>query len=193
MGDMDDLRERLVGQRFYDNEQEEAFTVVGITSTPPLALLQYDDGVGWDEGASNFTVEEDIAQQAGLDEDGLDSDRYRPLGAGPRINQICDPGEHRWYPWPDKIWPSGPSEQVREEIGGNPRDYYARMARCKRCGLSGDVARQFGFYGEDSRHDTPWFCVECGDAYVNHNLMDRADARCCPDCVTNHDEADTGK
>lgn len=64
MSDIGDLRERLVGRRFYDRKQEESFTVVGITSRPPLALLQYDDGVAWDEGASNFTVNEDVAQRA---------------------------------------------------------------------------------------------------------------------------------
>lgn len=188
MSDIGDLRERLVGRRFYDRKQEESFTVVGITSRPPLALLQYDDGVAWDEGASNFTVNEDVAQRAGLDADGLDSERYRPLGPGPRIDRICEPGSHEWHPWPDTIWPDGPSAEVRERIPGNPRDHYSRMVRCKRCGLSGDVAGQFGPYGTDGRHEAPWFCVECGEAHAGPDLVYVGDFPHCPDCAAETDE-----
>jgi hypothetical protein len=91
MADLKDLPEWLIGQRFYDKQENEGFTVIGVTSTPPLALLQYDDGVGWDEGASNFTADEDTARKVGLDEHGLDSERYRPLGPGPRIDQTAIP------------------------------------------------------------------------------------------------------
>lgn len=114
MTDVKALRDRLVGQRFYDTQEDEAFTVVGITPPPLLALLQYDDGVAWDEGATSFTVSDEVAQQAVLEEHGLDSSRYRPLGPWPRINGICEPEDHAWQPMPDKIWPGGPSEDVRE-------------------------------------------------------------------------------
>ena len=183
MTDVEDLRERLVGQRYYDREQGEAFTVVGITGPPALALLQYDDGVGWDEGASNFTVDEDTARRAMLDKHGLDSERYRLLGPGPRIDQICEPEEHEWFPWPDDLWPDIPSGDLRKQIPGHPRDFYSRIARCKRCGLSGSVAGQFGDYGEGSHHQTPWFCHECGDTFPGRELRYVGDLTHCPECA----------
>jgi hypothetical protein len=188
MSDAEDLRERLFGQRFYDEQEEEAFTVVGITSRPALALLQYDDGVAWDEGASNFTFSEDVAQKAALDEHGLDSERYRPLGPGPRIDQICDPEEHEWFPWPDEIWQGVPSGELREQIPGHPHDFYNRIARCKRCGLSGSVAGQFGEYGVQGHHQTPWFCFECGEPFPGHELEYRRDVPHCPECAAELDE-----
>lgn len=137
MTDIEDLRERLVGQRFYDKQEDETFTVVGITGPPALALLQYDDGVGWDEAASNFTVDKGIARKSGLDEYGLDSERYSKLGPGPRIDQICYPEEHDWFPWPDDLWQDIPSGDQLWHIPGDPRDFYSRITRCRRCGLSG--------------------------------------------------------
>ncbi len=189
MPDVEDLRERLVGQRFYDREQDEAFTVVGVTSRPPLALLQYHDGVSWDEAASNFTVSEDVAQQFRLDEHGLDSERYHPLGAGPRIDQICDPDEHDWHPWPDDIWPSGVPDEVRERVNGHPRTFYDQIVRCKRCGLSGSVAGAFGEYGANGLHQPPWFCFECGEAVAGHEIRYHRDAAHCPECVPEVDES----
>jgi hypothetical protein len=190
MSDVDDLRERLVGQRFYDQEQDESFTVVGITEHPPLALLQYDDGIAWDEGASNFTVSENVAHLSNLDEDGLDSDRYRPLGSGPRLDEICDSGTHKWHPMPDDIWPSGPPEEMKS----NPRDLYNRFVRCKRCGLSGEVVIDFGVYGNRSEEigAPPWFCTRCGDAYANTDLVFRRDSLYCRDCSIDLDGVETG-
>lgn len=188
--DVSDLRERLIGQRFYDRSQDEAFTVVGITPSPPLALLQYDDGVAWDEGATNFTVSGDVAEQVRLDEHGLDSDRYRSLGPGPRIDQICDPEDHAWHPWPDELWPGGPSPEVREQMSDHPRSFYGRIVRCKRCGLSGSVAGQFGFYGSDAQdaHEAPWFCLECGEAHAGSDLVYQGDAPFCSDCASMLDD-----
>lgn len=193
MSDVDDLRERLVGQRFYDREQDESFTVVGFTEAPPLALLQYDDGVAWDEGASNFTVSENVAHQLRLDEDGLDSDRYRPLGCGPRLDEICDTGAHEWHPMPDDIWPSGPPEEVYERVAAHPREFYNRFVRCKRCGLSGDIVSQFGMYGNRSgEHRTPpWYCTRCGNVYADSDLVYRGDVPYCRDCSIELDEVET--
>lgn len=183
MSDVEDLRERLVGQRFYDEDRDESFTVVGITNEPPLALLQYDDGVAWDEGASNVTVSDDVARRVRLDEHGLDAERYQPLGPGPRIDQICTPEDHEWHPWPDVLWPGGLSEEVRTAVPGHPRDLYDRIVRCKRCGLSGSVAGQFGSYGVRGHHQTPWFCFECGEALPGHELEYLGDVPLCPDCA----------
>lgn len=187
MSNGDYLRDRIVGQRFYDREQDESFTVVGITPAPPLALLQSDDGVGWDETATNFTVDEEVADLMRLDEHGLDSDRYRPLGPGPSIAEICEPTDHEWYPPPDRLWPSGPPQEVREAIRENPVDVYARFVRCKRCGLSGDVAGQFGNYGSASSdfHHPPWFCSKCGDVYPDENLVHVENSTFCSEF---HDE-----
>lgn len=187
MTDIESLRDRLVGQRFYDTEQDEAFTVVGVTSPPALALLQYDDGVPWDEGASNFTVDEEVSHRMRLDEHGLDSDRYRQLGPGPRIDQICDVEEHEWHPWPDEVWPNGIPDEMWTEIPGHPRTFYSRFARCKRCGLSGEVAGEFGDYGSRGHHQAPWFCHECGDACAGHELVYRRDVAHCPDCAAEID------
>lgn len=188
MTDIEDLEERLVGERFYDSEQDEAFTVVGFTPAPPLALLQYDDGVAWDEAASAFTVDADTAAASGLDEDGLDAARYRPLGPGPRIDRICPADGHEWTPWPDQVWPNGPTPELRSAVEGRPRDRYTRLARCSRCGLSGDVAGQFGFYGSDGSHGTPWFCTDCGDAFTHTDLVYRGDFQYCRDCAPAEDD-----
>lgn len=188
MANIKDLRERLVGQRFYDKQEDEGFTVVGITSEPPMALLQYDDGVAWDEGAANFTFDEDVAHMANLDEDGLDSDRYRPLGSGPRLDQICEPEEHDWFPWPDDIWQGIPSDDSNEQVPSPSRDFYSRLARCKRCGLSGSVAGQFGGYVKRGHHETPWFCYECGEAHSGHELHYIGDLPYCPECAAAKNE-----
>lgn len=185
MTDIEDLRERLTGERFYDEEQEEAFTVIGFKGPKPLALLQYDDGVGWDESAAAFIVDDIVSQVAGLEEDGLDSERYFPLGSGPQIEQVCEPIEHEWYPWPDKLWPHGVPDEARERIAGHPRDFYNRIARCRRCGLSGAVAGKFGVYGSDSdgQHSAPWFCTECDETVAGFNLVYERDLPFCPDCA----------
>lgn len=179
------LRSRLVGQRFYDRAQEEAFTVVGITERPALALLQYDDGVAWDEGASNFTVSESVASQATLEKHGLDSERYQPLGPGPRIAQICDADTHEWNPNPEELWPGGVPADVRERMVDHPREIYDRIVRCKRCGLSGDVAGQFGMYGMDGNeyHAPPWFCTRCRESYPDAEFEYIGDFPYCSDCA----------
>jgi len=155
LNDNGSLQDRIVEQRFYDEVADEAITVIGITSEPPFALPQYDDGVAWDEGAANFSFDEQVAHRAGLYEYGLDSDRYRPLGPGPRIDQICDPEDHHRFPKPDQIWDGLPSGESRERIPGHPRDFYDRLVRCKRCGLSGSVAGEFDTYGSRGHHQTP--------------------------------------
>lgn len=193
MADVEDLRKRLLGQRFYDKQEDEAFTVVGVTRQPPLALLQYDDGVGWDEAASNFTVNEDTARRTGLDEHGLDSERYHQLGPGPRIDHTCDPDEHDWFPRPDDLWQDVPSGDQRKQTPGHPRDFYNRIARCKRCGLSGSVAGQFGNYGAKGHHQTPWFCHECSDVLPGHELRYVGDVAHCPECAAAKEEERDGE
>lgn len=190
MTDVEALRDRLVGQRFYDSEQEEAFTVVGVRTDPPLALLQYDDGVAWDEGTSHFALSDDVATHMRLDPDGLDSERYRQLGPGPRLDQICEPDAHDWYPEPDTIWPDGPPASVQTRVD-NPQDTYNRLARCKRCGLSGDVAEAFGTYSSEANtmHTLPWFCALCDTAVAGSELVFREDLFYCPDCASDLDDS----
>jgi hypothetical protein len=186
--DLDDLRDRLLGERFFDIDNKEAFTVVGFTS-PGLALLQYDDGTPWDEGVSNYAMTEESARKFGLDEDGLDSERYIPLGAGPRVQQVCAVETHDWFPWPDEIWPGGPSEEVREAMQTHPRDLYNRFVRCRQCGLSASAAAEFGPYSSDGHHQAPWFCHNCGEAHPGNNLVYRREKPHCLDCADQYDEA----
>ena len=102
---------------------------------------------------------------------------------GPRIDGICPADDHEWTPWPDQVWPDGPTAAVRSAVDAQPHDHYARFARCTRCGLSGDVAGQFGFYGSDGNHGTPWFCADCGDAFAAADLVFRGEVRYCRDCA----------
>lgn len=185
MPDVEDLQERLCGQRFFDRERNESFTVVGVTAEPSLALLQYDDGVAWDEGTSNFAVTPFAADQARLEADGLDSERYHPLGPGPRIDQICDVEEHRWHPPLEYLWPGGPPTEVREQLQGHPRSLYNEFVRCKRCGLSGEVASEYGSYADCSggRHTPPWFCSNCRAVYPEREMVYHDDNPYCPSCV----------
>jgi hypothetical protein len=185
--DLDDLRDRQLGKRYYDTELEKSFTVVGFTP-PGLALLQYDDGDSLDEFASSFPKHEEAARKFDLNVDGLDAEEYVPLGGGPRIQQICDVDEHNWFPWPDEIWPGGHSEEARKATQGHPRDFYNRVVRCTRCGLSGDVAGHFGEYGADGHHLAPWFCHECREAHPGHELLLREDRWFCPDCAPEYSD-----
>ena len=191
MSDIEDLRTRLVGKRFYDHANEEAFTVVGITAGSELALLQYDDGVAWDEGASAFSTTEDVAFMMGLSGDGLDSERYTPLGPGPRVDQICDSDAHTWFPTPDQLWPGGPTDDLHDRLETSPRTLYSRLVRCKRCGLSGDVASQFSMYGRQTTgyHHPPWFCTDCGEVFDDADLEYHGDLPYCADCVGELDDA----
>ena len=87
---VDDLEERIVGQRYYDRDNDESFTVVGLSvhgGTPTLALLQYDDGVAWDEMPTPDMIEPDAAEHFRVEEGGIDSERYIPLGPGPSVKQ----------------------------------------------------------------------------------------------------------
>lgn len=118
MTDLDDLRDRLLGKRFYSTEAKESFIVVGVDE-PGLALLQYDDGTPWDEMCSSFILDEDSAERLGLNEHGLDSEQFVPLGAGPRIQQACDVGDHDWFPSPDQVWPDGLPDSIREVEPGH--------------------------------------------------------------------------
>jgi hypothetical protein len=180
--DLDDLRDRQLGHRYFDTERKKSFTVVGFVS-PGLALLQYDDGTALDQFASNFVGDDEAAARFDLNADGLDSEQYVPLGSGPRIQQICDVENHEWFPWPDELWPGGLSDAERAATAGHTRTFYNRVARCKRCGLSADVASEFGQYGSRGWHQAPWFCHECGEAYPGNELLHREGRWFCSECA----------
>ena len=115
----------------------------------------------------------EAAQTFNLDADGLNSRQYVQLGSGPRLQQICDVEEHERFPWPDELWPGGFSDAEQEATAGHPRSFYNRVACCKRCGLSAEVASGFGQYGLRGRHQAPWFCHKCSDAYPGRELLHR--------------------
>lgn len=186
MSDLDNFRDRLLGQRFYSTEAEESFTVVGVDE-PGLALLQYDDGTPWDEMCSGFLLDEDSAERLGLNEDGLDSEQFVPLGAGPRIQQACDVGDHDWFPSPDQVWPDGLPDSIREVEPGHPRDLYNQFVRCKQCGFS---ASTVGSYAAEGHHQAPWFCHDCGEVHPGNDLVYRREKPHCQECASQCDVAE---
>lgn len=179
-----DIRDRIVGNRYYDKEADESFTVVGLSShegKPILALLQYDDGVMWDELSMPDMLSPDDADHFRVEEGGIDSRRYRPLGPGPTLREsdrLCPDGGHKWTPQPDEIWPDGVSEDVSGD--SSPSWLYNRITRCKRCGLSGEVA------GQLKGDDTPWFCARCDEVHegsaLSYFVDGWQDTPVCDDC-----------
>jgi hypothetical protein len=179
-----DLRDRVVGSRFYDKANDECFTVIDIDThdgKPVLALLQYDDGVAWDEAPSPDMFPPEGAEVFGLEEGGIDSERYVPMGAGPTLSQsgeLCPDGSHEWNPRPDEIWPDGVPDNLPQ--ASRARDVYNRIARCKRCGLSSDVALQY------LTQDTLWFCSNCDEVYstevLSYSVPGSEDVPLCPEC-----------
>lgn len=181
MENLEDLMDRLVGQRYFDTEAEESFTVICIDPGTGMAILQYDDGVCWDEPPTTFTMDEERAEQINLEEDGLDSERYEPHGAGPQLFQACHADYHLWYPSPDLLWPDGPPESLPEtdDSPGSAQNLYRQIVRCKRCGLSGDVLGEHG-----SPDDwPPWFCHECGDVVQSKDQEFVHDHIHCSECA----------
>lgn len=151
-----DLRDRLLGQRFFNADIGESFTVVGVTHDGMLALLQYDDGVGWDELAAPDLLTEDEAAFLGVNTGGIDETQYEPLGSGPTLDRACPDGEHDWFPRPSQLgWDD--VDRWYTTIGESlVADTYLRIVRCKRCGLSGSVLLEF------AGHETPSICDCCG-------------------------------
>jgi hypothetical protein len=179
---IDDLRDRILGNRYYDQEADESFTVVGLSShegEPILAFFQYDDGVVWDELATPEMLSPEKAEHLRVEEGGIDSERYVPLGSGPTLGEsdrLCPDGEHDWTPQPQEIWPDGVPDGIPDTLA--PSDLYNRIARCKRCGLSGEVASQL------KSHATPWFCARCGEVWgdLSYRVDGWEDTPVCPKC-----------
>lgn len=180
---VDDLRSRVVGKRYYDKSNDESLTVVGLSvheGNPILSLHQYDDGVAWDEAPTPDLMSPAEAEQFRVEEGGIDSERYVPLGPGPTIGrsrELCSDDGHDWTPRPDDIWPDGIPESKSDT---ETSELYNRLVRCKRCGLSGDVALQF----DDS--ETPWFCARCEEVEEGEELAYLVegweDLPVCADC-----------
>lgn len=179
----DNLKERVVGQRYYDKQNDESFTVVDVhlhEGTPTLVLLQYDDGVEWDEMPTPDMIKPEDAERFGVEEGGIDSERYIQLGPGPSVKQskeLCPRDGHKWAPTPDEIWPDG-----LPHSGSNARlsKLYHGLVRCKRCGLSGNAALEFA-----SSVELPWFCERCGDVEEDglfYRVEDWEDQPICSDC-----------
>lgn len=154
---LEDLRDRLVGRRFYNSEIDEAFTVIGVTGTGSMVLIQYDDGTAWDELAAPELLTDDLAGHLDLDTAGIDDSKYRPLGSGPKLSEACSEGDHDWFPLPSDLgWDDVDAWQT--SFGERSAvDTYHRIVRCRRCGLSGDVLMEF------AGHERPSVCDRCGN------------------------------
>ncbi|WP_157572935.1 hypothetical protein [Halogranum rubrum] len=186
---IDDLRERLVGARFYNAAIDESFTVVAVTNDGLMAFLQYDDGVGWDELAAPDLLSKEEAEFFGVSVGGIDDTQYEPLGSGPTLKKACLEGEHDWYPRPSQLgWDD--VEKWHTTIDGSlVANTYLRLARCKRCGLSGDVLSQF------ANHETPSICDRCGteiipgeDERVWEPTPEWRDSSLCSSCAVEESE-----
>lgn len=186
---VEDLRDRVVGKRFYNTEIEEAFTVVGVTGEGLLVLIQYDDGVGWDELAAPELLPDEKAEQVGVSTGGIDDSKYVQLGSGPKLAQACDEGGHDWYPRPAQLgWDD--VDVWRSSVENNlVADTYLNVVRCRKCGLSGDVLSQF------AGHETPTVCDRCGDEVIPGEqeivfspTPDWMDAFLCPGCAETVEE-----
>lgn len=159
----------VVGHRVYNHEIGEACTIIGVDEIGAdaiMALLQYDDGVFWDEQIGA----EGIAEQFGWAEDGLLAEQYELLGPGPTLHEACE--DHDWFPQTDDVWDS------YEAMDPN---LYGRFVRCKKCGLSGATA---GDYGAGTHH--PTMCAVCdeGAAFddVSYTTESYYDRPVCGEC-----------
>ncbi len=189
---MSNKPDRLEGKRYYDRENDESFTV--LTSrhgASGLVETQYDDGVSWDEMALPDDVSEEGAERFGVEVEGLDSERYVPLGPGPTIRrsqELCD-GDHDWFPLPSHLGWDDPEvwyseiDSAADDLGVaycRPVDLYNLVARCKRCGLSAESIISFTGDG------VPGVCMECGIDLVpkETSRVWLRDVSYCSDCAT---------
>jgi hypothetical protein len=170
-----DLNNRVIGKRYYNTEIDESFTVIGYRD--PLLLIQYDDGVGWDELIAPNILNEELATKFDVSEHGIDDQQYRQLGAGPTLQNACATGEHAFYPLPSDL-----NLDTAEKFHA-VADVYHHVVRCKKCGLSGDVLSQF------TGQFSPVVCDRCDsdiDPTQEELIWDPTpewgDANLCGDC-----------
>jgi hypothetical protein len=154
------LRDRLVGQRFYNTDIDEACTVVGVSATPPMALMQYDDGMFYDEPALPEILSDEHATQLGVSSAGIEDSKYAPLGCGPTLEHACDQTEHDWTPLPSELF-HDPEQSYSEQYDRHRNiPHYDRVVRCRRCGLSGSVLANV------AGHPLPDVCARCGSDII---------------------------
>ena len=178
-----------VGKRFRDKKLDESFTVVGFNGL--LLLMQYDDGIPWDEASAPEGWQNDdlapeyrneeadvetVGDMAGVTSDGIDSERYVPLGCGPTTRQMCDRGDHDIFPLPDELWPSPEVFHENKETEGG-RSYNC-AARCVKCGLS---LKAITTYQSEGLVGRSW-CIDCGDIIKNEEVNWES-SRHCVDCL----------
>lgn len=154
--DAEDLRERLLGQRFYNEEIDEAFTVVGVQTNPQMVLIQYDDGSDWDEMATPDLLPDEIAERVDVSSGGIDASKHVPLPPGPSLDQACSEEVHDWYPQPSQLG-FNDADSFRSY-----EDTYHRAIRCRKCGLSGSVVGAF------LGHSLPILCDRCSEDLLPH-------------------------
>lgn len=183
------LRERIVGQRYYDTAADETFTVVGLTGDGLLLLIQYDNGESYDELVAGSLLPKETAEQLGLSADGIENTQYIQRGPGPRLDQACDDGNHDWFPTPAEIgWDDVETWETRVK-NRYLSDRYLQFVRCTRCGLSGEVLSIF------EGHETPTVCQRCSneiipgeDKRVFHATPEWPDTILCGECAADEQE-----
>lgn len=175
----DDIRERFVGNRFFNKEIGEGFTVVGFQR--PLMLLEYDDGTPWDEAIAPGDFTTGSASMARVSEAGMDAEKYIQLeGGGPTLQNACPDGAHDFFPLPSDL-----GLDDADRFFGETASNYERTTRCRRCGLSASTLSTF------LGHETPSVCHRCDsdlvpgetDIVLSPN-PEWADAFLCGDCAS---------
>lgn len=156
-----------LGKRVYDNERNEVATIVELDlsfETPDVFLLQYANGRFWDEAfAKNLRSEKVEA-----DEGELLGDRLELLEQGPNIQDACD--HHDWYPSPDQLADSA------AELDEIP---YARIVRCRKCGLLGSTVFQLGV-----GQKPPRLCADCSGVVEDGELEYTGELGSSPLCAS---------
>lgn len=160
----------LIGKRFHDHRNDEGFTVLDvqeINGELMFVVMQYDDGVPWDEAIAN----EEIAEQIGWSAYGLLSEDYELVGPGPKLADACE--DHDWFPTPDQLWDT--AEQYDSHL-------YNKIVRCKRCGLSGSTVLEHG-----AGTVAPTMCVVFdsakSDTKVSYSTKEYRDYPVCRSCI----------
>lgn len=185
----DEIQLPVVGKRFLDTRNDISFTVVGHHDNGPQhVIVEFDDGRCCRPGQFGspyddlFPSERSSAflrlQRAGVD-DGRDDTRFLPIGDGPclqRSRELCSTKGHSWSTLPDEIWPN------KKGHPRNARRLYRRLAKCDRCGLSGETLN------ECFNDNLPWYCGICHDIFPDDDLVslpaDYLVQNVCSDCTS---------
>ena len=163
----------FLGHRVFDHRINEAATIIDVQDIQDevvMVILQYDDGEIWDETLAGAPFEEKM----GWTPDGLLSENFELMGPGPLLQNACD--EHDWFPSPDRLWNSYEDMEP---------DFYYKIVRCKKCGLSGHTT---GNHGKGTF--PPSLCASCDGATgePTYSAIGYEELPVCPQCAEEIEE-----